>query len=226
MYCILDTVMMTVNMWRHHIFSVREITSDTISIEFVQDSIFYKTHFILTYGVVITLLLCYVIMMIKASKFYRFRYAVIFMSLLIAFMLDISTISSNSIYDLSMVVFGIMSILIYYFTLRYVPNEFIENTFSLIIKDMNSGIICFDNRGRCIYCNDLVRSIYNISDGLESLEKEYAKWNSDKTVVKQDSMRYELSVDREDGCRIYEIIYKRVYDDKGNFVRDYFMFND
>lgn len=155
MYCILDTVMMTVNMWRHHIFSVREITSDTISIEFVQDSIFYKTHFILTYGVVITLLLCYVIMMIKASKFYRFRYAVIFMSLLIAFMLDISTISSNSIYDLSMVVFGIMSILIYYFTLRY-----------------------------------------------------------------------ELSVDREDGCRIYEIIYKRVYDDKGNFVRDYFMFND
>lgn len=155
MYCILDTVMMTVNMWRHHIFSVREITSDTISIEFVQDSIFYKTHFILTYGVVITLLLCYVIMMIKASKFYRFRYAVIFMSLLIAFMLDISTISSNSIYDLSMVVFGIMSILIYYFTLRY-----------------------------------------------------------------------ELSVDREDGCRIYEIIYKRVYDDKGNFVCDYFMFND
>lgn len=155
MYCILDTVMMTVNMWRHHIFSVREITSDTISIEFVQDSIFYKTHFIFTYGVVITLLLCYVIMMIKASKFYRFRYAVIFMSLLIAFMLDISTISSNSIYDLSMVVFGIMSILIYYFTLRY-----------------------------------------------------------------------ELSVDREDDCRIYEIIYKRVYDDKGNFVRDYFMFND
>lgn len=226
MYCILDTVMMTVNMWRHHIFSVREITSDTISIEFVQDSIFYKTHFIFTYGVVITLLLCYVIMMIKASKFYRFRYAVIFMSLLIAFMLDISTISSNSIYDLSMVIFGIMSILIYYFTLRYVPNELIENTFSLIIKDMNSGIVCFDNRGRCIYCNDLVRSIYNISDGLESLEKEYAKWNSDKTVVKQDSMRYELSVDREDDCRIYEIIYKRVYDDKGNFVCDYFMFND
>lgn len=85
-------------------------------------------------------------MIANSSKFYSFRYEIIFIALLIGFILDIVTIRSQSIYDVSMPAYGIMCMLIYYFTLRYIPNELIENTLSLIIKDMNSGIVCFDNR--------------------------------------------------------------------------------
>lgn len=73
-------------------------------------------------------------------------------------MLDLATVSSQSIYDLSTPIYGFMSMIIYYLTLSYVPNELIENTLSLIIKDMNSGIVCFDIHGRCIYCNDILRN--------------------------------------------------------------------
>ena len=85
------------------------------------------------------------------------------------------TIRSQSIYDVSMPAYGIMCMLIYYFTLRYIPNELIENTLSLIIKDMNSGIVCFDNRGRCIYCNDILKNIYNIGTEYIDADKKDKK---------------------------------------------------
>ena len=91
-------------------------------------------------------------------------------------MLNVLTMWSDSIYDMSMIIFGVMSILLYYLPFEYVPNELIENTFSLIIKDMNSGIICFDNAGRCIFCNGIVKGIYGIDDDINVLEKNYAAW--------------------------------------------------
>ena len=65
-------------------------------------------------------------MIANSSKFYSFRYEIIFIALLIGFILDIVTIRSQSIYDVSMPAYGIMCMLIYYFTLRYIPNELIE----------------------------------------------------------------------------------------------------
>ena len=52
----------------------------------------------------------------------------------IAAVLDIIFFKSNSVYDISVVAFGLMSVFIYYFTLSYVPEELIENTLSLVIK--------------------------------------------------------------------------------------------
>ena len=60
-----------------------------------------------------------------------------------------------------------MSILIYYFTLEYVPNMLIENTMSLVIKDMNNGIVCFDNSGKCIYTNELIQKLYDTDGNVE-----------------------------------------------------------
>jgi len=223
-YSAIETIALIVNAWTRWIFDIVSISNDEIIVTYVKSNIFSTAHFIYTYGVVCMLILSYVVLLIKISKFYRFRYYAIFTSLLSAFVLDVMTIWSHSIYDLSMVVFGIMSILIYYFTFDYVPNELIENTFSLIIRDMNSGIICFDNRGRCIYCNDLVRKIYNISSRTDELERGYDKWIKCQEDYSDKNFYMDASVDGEK--HNYDILYSRVYDDKNNNICDYFMFND
>lgn len=41
---------------------------------------------------------------------------------------------------------------------------------------MNSGIICFDNAGRCIYCNGIVKEMYSINDNINEVEHNYASW--------------------------------------------------
>ena len=225
-YAAIETVMLIVNAWTHHMFSVGEMTGDMIAVEFVKGSFFYQMHFIYSYVLIAILILAYLFMIARASKFYRFRYEVILSALVVGFVLDLLSIHSQSIYDVSMIMFGVMSMLIYYFTFSYVPNELIESTLSLIIRDMNSGIICFDNRGTWVYCNDLVRELYQVSGRPDVLEKMYRDWLSDSGEKRTDSMQFQMPVEKDGKEQYYEIVYKRIYDDKNNFVCDYFIFND
>lgn len=156
LYSVFDTVMLILNTWTHDIFTLERVKTDVIRCYYNYDSWLYKGHFMYMYLVMIMLLLAFFCEVIKASKFYRFRYAIILMSILTAFLFDIFTIGSETIYDLSMLVFAVMSLLIYYFTMMYIPNELIENTLSMVVKDMNSGIACFDNKGTCVYYNEVI----------------------------------------------------------------------
>ncbi len=226
LYSAFDTVALVANTWTHNVFTVERLQGDMISCNYVADSWIYKAHFMYTYIVMIMLLTAFAFEIVQTSRFYRIRYAVIFIALLLAFLFDLFTIGSESIYDTSMVVFAVMVVMIYYFTLRYVPNELIENTLSMVIKDMNSGIVCFDNRGKCAYCNDIIKDMYK-TDDIAKFELKYKKWLAESTDDRLDSMKFENSfTDTENVTRTYEIIYKRIYDEKDNIICDYFMIND
>lgn len=230
-YSAFDTVMMISNTWTHNMFYIDNISADAINVVFNQASLVYKAHFIYNYIGIIVVMLAYLTMIVESSRFYRFRYEMILLVLIAAFTLDIITIGNNSIYDLSMPVFGFMAMLIYYLTFQYVPNEVIENMLSLIIKDMNSGIVCFDNRGRCIYSNDVADVMY-ASDSSHSgkahgdFEAEYRKWIEKHKDTRKDYMKYDIPVNSVSGSRYYEIEYKRILDEKNNHICDYFIVND
>ena len=226
LYSAIDSFVMIANTWTHNVFTISEITKGEIVVDYVKTSFFYQAHFIYNYVVIIVILISFIFMIAKSSRFYRFRYEVIFIALFSGFVLDLATVSSQSIYDLSTPIYGFMSMIIYYLTLSYVPNELIENTLSLIIKDMNSGIVCFDIHGRCIYCNDILRELYGIGHDYEEMEKEYRKWIQSIEENRKDSMKMETSIYQNGKKKYYEIVYKRTYDDKQNQVCDYFIFND
>lgn len=226
LYSAIDSFVMIANTWTHNVFTISEITNGEIVVDYVKTSFFYQAHFIYNYVVIIVILISFIFMIAKSSRFYSFRYEVIFIALFSGFVLDLATVSSQSIYDLSTPIYGFMSMIIYYLTLSYVPNELIENTLSLIIKDMNSGIVCFDIHGRCIYCNDILRELYGIGHDYEEMEKEYRKWIQSIEENRKDSMKMETSIYQNGKKKYYEIVYKRTYDDKQNQVCDYFIFND
>ena len=226
LYSAIDSFVMIANTWTHNVFTISEITKGEIVVDYVKTSFFYQAHFIYNYVVIIVILISFIFMIAKSSRFYSFRYQVIVIALFSGFVLDLATVSSQSIYDLSTPIYGFMSMIIYYLTLSYVPNELIENTLSLIIKDMNSGIVCFDIHGRCIYCNDILRELYGIGHDYEEMEKEYRKWIQSIEENRKDSMKMETSIYQNGKKKYYEIVYKRTYDDKQNQVCDYFIFND
>lgn len=226
LYSAIDSFVMIANTWTHNVFTISEITKGEIVVDYVKTSFFYQAHFIYNYVVIIVILISFIFMIAKSSRFYSFRYEVIFIALFSGFVLDLATVSSQSIYDLSTPIYGFMSMIIYYLTLSYVPNELIENTLSLIIKDMNSGIVCFDIHGRCIYCNDILRELYGIGHDYEEMKKEYRKWIQSIEENRKDSMKMETSIYQNGEKKYYEIVYKRTYDDKQNQVCDYFIFND
>ena len=224
-YGMFDTVLLFSNIWTGQLFSVEFITDAELHLRFT-DSIFVKIHFIYNFAVVLLLLVSYMFMIMKSSKFYRIRYEVIFASLFIAAVLDIIFFKSNSVYNISVIAFGLMSVLIYYFTLSYVPEELIENTLSLVIKDMNCGIICFDNRGKCIHCNDYIKKVFSLRDEYSELETGYHRWLEEIADKRENNIKYSAVKVVDGESKNYDVIYKRIFDDKNNFICDYFVFND
>lgn len=166
-------------------------------------------------------------MIIKSSRMYREAYGAIAVVIFIGFSFDIATIGSDSIYDLTMIIYGAIAIIIYYLTYRYVPNELIENMLSLVVRDMNNGIICYDRKGRCIYYNDLMEAIYRHGGNMSVYESKYSQWIEKLGDDRRDSMTFQTTDIEINGEKHYfEIAYKRIYDESNCVICDYFVYND
>ena len=169
----------------------------------------------------------YLYMIIKSSRMYREAYGAIAVVIFIGFSFDIATIGSDSIYDLTMIIYGAIAIIIYYLTYRYVPNELIENMLSLVVRDMNNGIICYDRKGRCIYYNDLMEAIYRHGGNMSVYESKYSQWIEKLGDDRRDSMTFQTTDIEINGEKHYfEIAYKRIYDESNRVICDYFVYND
>lgn len=163
----------------------------------------------------------------QSSRMYREAYGAIAVVIFIGFSFDIATIGSDSIYDLTMIIYGAIAIIIYYLTYRYVPNELIENMLSLVVRDMNNGIICYDRKGRCIYYNDLMEAIYRHGGNMSVYESKYSQWIEKLGDDRRDSMTFQTTDIEINGEKHYfEIAYKRIYDESNRVICDYFVYND
>ena len=225
-YAVLDTYMLIENTWTNKIFDIESIKAEHINVVFNNDSLWYKLHFMFTYAFAIMIIFTYLFMFIKSSRIYRKAYGAIAIVIIIGVSFDIATIGSDTIYDISMIIYGVMSVLIYYLTYRYVPNELIENMLSLVVSDMNNGIICYDRKGRCIYYNDLVEAIYRHGGNMSDYERKYSRWIEKIGDDRKDSMTFQTDIELNGQKHYFEIAYKRIYDERNRFVCDYFVYND
>ena len=225
-FAVLDTYMLIENTWTNKIFDIESIKAEHINVVFNNDSLWYKLHFMFTYAFAIMIIFTYLFMFIKSSRIYRKAYGAIAAVIIIGVSFDIATIGSDTIYDLSMIIYGVMSVLIYYLTYRYVPNELIENMLSLVVSDMNNGIICYDKKGRCIYYNDLVEAIYHHGDNMSDYERKYSRWIEKIGDDRRDSMTFQTDIELNGEKHYFEIAYKRIYDERKRFICDYFVYND
>ena len=226
-FAVLDTYMLIENTWTNKIFDIESTKAENIKVVFNNDSLWYRLHFIFTYAFVILIIFTYLYMIIKSSRMYREAYGAIAVVIFIGFSFDIATIGSDSIYDLTMIIYGAIAIIIYYLTYRYVPNELIENMLSLVVRDMNNGIICYDRKGRCIYYNDLMEAIYRHGGNMSVYESKYSQWIEKLGDDRRDSMTFQTTDIEINGEKHYfEIAYKRIYDESNRVICDYFVYND
>lgn len=227
-YASLDTLFVLANIWSKQIFYV-EITADA------QKQIYYGTwrcvrmiHSIYAMGIIAIMLLTYCVVILKTSRFYRIRYTMIGLAFLLDGIASIFAAQIRGEYNLSFVFFCITSVAIYYFSLCYVPNELLQKTFALLIQESNSGIICFDNLGRCIYCNDVVKELCQIGEDLDIIERQYKEWyTGNKENFVQSSIVYHAAYEGKAGKdRKFEIVATQLHDEKDVVVGVCFTFYD
>ena len=225
-FATIDNVMLVANAWTHSIFEITSITDEHITVCFRHDSFWYQAHYTFTYMCFFLVLFIYLYMILHSAKLYRQGYMVVAAVIGAGIAFDLSTINTDSIYDISMLIYGIMAIMIYYLTYKYVPDKLIENMLSLIVSDMNNGIVCFDSKERCVYYNDIMKKIYRYSDSVATYERLYRKWKNEAGLESFDRKKYETQIEVDGKMRHFEISYRRIFDEKSNFLCDYFIYID
>ncbi|MCR4587037.1 MAG: EAL domain-containing protein [Lachnospiraceae bacterium] len=169
----LDCLALVCNPLFHHVFSTRQITlpSGLIYYQLVSDWYHYL-HLVLTLLLVLSIFLILLHKLFTSPKIYRERYLVILFSMLVVFLWEAYYILANIPIDMSMIGYIACGVLIYYFSIEYVPYYLMDRMLSNIVSHLSDGLLFYDEGGNCIYANDSAYHLFHLKEKrLETLRQ-------------------------------------------------------
>lgn len=222
-----DVVSIVVNCFNNHVFDIAEKT-----IWGIKCFVYYQTGFMFSYHIMLTIVLvCSIITalfmkLLQVSKFYRKKYRTLLILLVIVAIADIVYIFVETPIDFSLIVHSIFAIFMCYFTFFFMPKGLVEKTLSLVVKDMNNTVLCFDINGRCLYINDAGRELFKLpeSGGLDVLSEYFAVWS--KQHADELAENYTWVEKNEASQKMYEGSYDQIKDANGKIICYCFQITD
>lgn len=157
---------------------------------------------------------------------YKFKYASIVTAICFV-------VSAHALYmklgftlDYSLMFYAVVSVVIFYFSLVYVPRGLMERFLFFTIANMDDGIICLDIDGKCIHANKPARLYCDAENDSEAIDRQIEKWFShniseDRMETGWESERRVAGVQRK-----YFIEYRRIFDYHDQYLGCFFILND
>lgn len=225
---IADTVSMIVNTFTGHVFDSAEmkfLIGDGTCFGVVTKFPAYMFHLLFVYGLVIVVLLTIFYKIINTVKLYRGKYEAVVWCFVLILAGNIGYRFVNSPVDLSPILYLTLALASAYFTLFYVPKGIVVKLLSLSVEDMESGILCFDREGKCVYANEVSRNLFHAHDSLKPLEDYFAKWmEARKGEIREESWKETHEIDGD--THYFEAHFQFLLDDRGNYVGCFFSILD
>lgn len=110
-------------------------------------------HRVLDYGILAASILIFGIKTFRSSRINSERYSVIFTSLVLLTIWQTFFIFSRTPIDRSMIGFGVIGIVVFYFAIYYRPMRLLDQMLAGIASDMSEALYFFDASGQCIWAN-------------------------------------------------------------------------
>ena len=184
-------------------------------------------HRLVVYGIFITILLIFLIKMIRSARVYMERYYVILITMVMTGVWQSYYIFSRTPVEKSMAGYGIFGLLIFYFTLYYRPLTLLDRLLANMASDMPDAIYFYDVFGRCIWANDPAIRLAGIKDerydsATELLQKKFGdpgnykdpEWSCTKILGHGADAQY------------YYHFKRTVTDDRGKATGDFLTIRD
>lgn len=157
----LDAISMILNIFTGFAF---EITP------FLLDGKFYCWNFKYHIAFFVHLGFCYVLSVlifygllkktIITNKFYRLKYAALFIIFALVVLLNVYWIQSDRKIDISVLFYGFFASLATYFSFFAEPKNVEARMLRLVTENINNGVLCFDLNKKCIYENKIARQFF------------------------------------------------------------------
>lgn len=228
-----DTVSMVINPWTRHVFACEwaEVFGGE-SCYVVRSRVpeygvpMYGLHLVFVYGMVLLVMLTFGIRMWQTVKLYRRKYEVVVWSFMLILAVNIGYRFVAFPIDISPILYSVMALVCFYFSLFYVPKSIVVKLLSLSVEDMENAVFCMDKDGKCVYANEQSRRIFDAQESLAPLERYFHKWREGKKEeeLREETWKEEREMDGE--THYFEVHFRFLLDDRGNYVGSFFSVTD
>ena len=159
-------------------------------------------HRIVCYGTFTISFIIFAYKWRKTPKIYSEKYSIIMMSLIVTIGVELYYILSRKPIDMSMLGFGILGVLVYYFSIAYRPQRLLDRMLASVVSDMPEALYFFEKSGECIWANGpgcfmagVKEGNYdNVKDNLEALfgdiEFDNPEWSANVEIGEGDDTKY------------------------------------
>lgn len=114
---------------------------------------------------------------VSKNTFYRQRYIVIFLLLVLEFIMDAVSGAFETPLNWSIIFYTICTVGIFQYAIHYAPDRVLGKTIQLAVKDMDNGILIYNDESELVYANEYLYEALNISGPEElAMEENFREW--------------------------------------------------
>ena len=191
---VIDAVQLLLNPLFGHAFKLERIMVDGMDYYRFIPLIGQTFHRIVDYGIFGAVLLIFILAIKNTPRIYSEKYLIILLSLIGEGIWQTFYIMSRTPIDTSMLGFGVLGILFFYFSLYYRPMKLLDRMLSGLVSEISDAVFMFDASGSCIWANKNGYSLVgndtlkldDITDKLKAMfgdSDSYVKSGSNQRVI-------------------------------------------
>lgn len=225
---VIDSLSLMANAFFQHVFHLESklFLSKYTIYEAAEFTPVYYAHLLLCYLLAIEIGRLLIRRACKSSRFYRSKYLAILFLYSILLVVDALCVIFHVPLNASIIFYGGLALALSYYTLYYQPRRLLNDVLQIVMKNINNGIVCFDDTQSCIYANDVVWEMFHLEKDIRILEEfTYAGQRAKASMDEPFSVWQEERVIGGER-KYFEIERQNIYDKKGIFVGSYFNMKD
>lgn len=230
MYALLiaDTIYLLSNVFTESIFTVNQVVLNA-ELSYYKFKLLplYLVHGCFIYALIIFAFVSLVYKIFHTGNVYRKKY--IYITVFFSLIVSVNAIAlylGNGI-DVSVFGYAVLGLLIYYYSLVYMPKVLKQQTMSLVVDDMTEGLIVLDENNTCIYINAFAQKVLGVKDSKHTLVGTMAEeWIDINELKDCEEKIINYSVKNDNDEAFYKIHFGKMIDEKDYHLGSYFLIQD
>lgn len=223
-----DNLSMLANIFFEHAYTLEK--TGTLEGHNVYDYVptpFFWVHYVLICLLVFLCITTLIFKMVKSPAPYHGKYLMLMGVIGFVFVLNMVKMYFSMEIDISVLAYALASIAIYYASMVFIPQQFLDRSLQFVGEDMLDMIIILDLENICIYANKAARKYFSMNDVLKFYGKHpIYQWCMDFNTRKRDDGVFSKRFKCEEKTIHIVVQCHKQFDKRGRFVGTVFVIKD
>lgn len=224
---LVDGIIQLLNIQMQKLYSLQFIVdrSGYMFYRVVNRTGYFIFHLVFCYTLII--LVCYRLIhkSVLTSSVFRGKYLVVISLIVISVIFNALYMTIGTEYDSSVILYGVLSVSLFYFLYFYKPSGLIDNLLSYIVKSGEDVVLCFDIHGKYLNANEIAKKRLRMSQSNFDIDFQYKELIEKKNLQNVSELTWNEVFKYKNSNRMFEVKYKKLQV-KGKDIGSYLVLHD